>query len=298
MSSYNSTLSLLELTQSPINRKIEISNEEQDELNLTNLELFKSRLFNLGLKNTIISSSSIKQSELEKCYFRYAKFINVDFTGSKFINCDLSNANFNSCNLRYASFRDCKLNLKEIMGCLPSEPNLKVSLLKELRMNQLGLGDNKSADDLLIKINDTEKEFLLERVRSSTSYFREREDLSSRAIAFFKYIMLQLNDFIWGYGLKITRLFRSALIILILFGLFIYFGTGKEYIGVYPDGNKLIKLNFWQSIYASYTNFTTVGYGHFTPLKFNSILIFTIENLLGLIFLGFLVSGVYRRIAK
>jgi Pentapeptide repeats (9 copies)/Ion channel len=286
------------LIENPIQNKIEISNQEADSLELTSVRLFKSKLYNLGLKKSIFSTCAITQSEIEKCYLRNAKFINVDLTGSNFSDCDLANAKFNSCNLRYVTFRNCKLNLKEIFGCLPSEPNLKIALLKEIRLNQIGLGENKSADEILIKIHDTEKNLLLERVKCNTSYHREREDLISRSIALFSYLFLQLNDFIWGYGLKLSKLFRTAIIILLTFAVIINWFTEKEYISVTPSGNKIIELNFWQSLYASYTNFTTVGYGHYTPTQFTSTLIFAIENLLGLIFIGFLVSGVYRRIAK
>ncbi|XQY92501.1 pentapeptide repeat-containing protein [Metabacillus sp. HB246100] len=289
---------LEDLDENSTSDKLEISDQEDDRLELSNVRLFKSKLFNLGLKHAVFSTCAITQSDIEKCYLRKAKFVNVDFTGSNFIDCDLENAQFNSCNLRYATFRGCKINLQEIYGCLPSEPNLKLALLKELRLNQLGLGENKSADEILIKIHDTEKELLIERVKCSTSYHREREDFISRTIALFNYLMLQLNDFIWGYGLKLSRLFRTALLTLLIFALLIYFFTEKEYITVTENGNKVIELNFWQSLYASYTNFTTVGYGHFTPNQLTSSLLFAVENLLGLIFIGFLVSGVYRRIAK
>lgn len=293
-----SCIDLEKLEEISFQNKIEILDDEKDDLKLTNVRLFKSKLLNLGLKNSVFSTCSITQTEIEKCYFRYAQFINVDFTGSKFIDCDLENAKFNSCNLRYVTFRNCKLNLKEILGCLPSESNLRIALLKELRMNQLSLGDNKSADELLIRIHDTEKELLLERVKCNTSYHRGKEDFISRTVALFDFLMLQLNDFIWGYGLKLSRLFRSALIIIFMFAVLIYFFTGEEYMAETVNGNKLVKLNFWQSLYASYTNFTTIGYGHYIPTQITSIILFAVENFLGLVFIGFLVSGVYRRIAK
>ncbi|MGZ9769440.1 pentapeptide repeat-containing protein [Bacillus toyonensis] len=278
--------------------RIEITDDEEDNLRLSNIKLMRSKLVNLGMKYAEFSTCAITQTRLERCYLRKAKFVNVDFTGSTFEDCDLENANFNSCNLRYVKFRNCKLNLKEILGCLPTEPNLKVALLKELRKNQLDLGDNKSSDAILVKIYDTEKELLLERVMCRTSYHRNREDLVSRTGALFNYIMLQMNDFIWGYGLKLSRLFRTAILMILMFGMLIYYFTDKDYLAVTASGNIHTKLNFWESLYASYTNFTTVGYGHYTPLGTASILLFAVENVLGLIFIGFLVSGVYRRIAK
>lgn len=279
-------------------KRIEISDDEKYDLKLTNITLVRSKLMNLGMKKAEFSTCAFTQTEFNRCYLRYASFVNVDFTGSTFVDCDLENANFNSCNLRYVKFRNCKLNLKEILGCLPTEPNLRVALLKELKKNQLDLGDNKSSDALLIKINDTEKELLFERVICATSYHRKREDLFSRSAAFYNYLMLVINDFIWGYGLKLSRLFRTAILIIFIFSILIYFFTDKDYLALTMNGNIQIKLNFWQSLYASYTNFTAVGYGHYTPVRLGSIILFVIENILGLIFIGFLISGIYRRIVK
>ncbi|MED0903406.1 pentapeptide repeat-containing protein [Bacillus nitratireducens] len=294
----NRLIDLQNMQSNAHSNRIEIADDEEDNLKLSNIKLMRSKLVNLGMKNVELSTCAITQTRLERCYLRKAKFVNVDFTGSTFEDCDLENANFNSCNLRYVKFRNCKLNLKEILGCLPTEPNLKVALLKELRKNQLDLGDNKSSDAILVKINDTEKELLLERVMCRTSYHRNREDVISRAVALLNYIMLQMNDFIWGYGLKLSRLFRTAVLTILMFAMLIYYFTDKDYLAVTASGNIRTKLNFWESLYASYTNFTTVGYGHYTPLGTASILFFAVENVLGLIFIGFLVSGVYRRIAK
>jgi hypothetical protein len=278
--------------------KIHIKYEEDDDLDLHKVRIFKSNFSNLGLKKAKFNSCSINNSLFKDCYLRYATFNNVDLTGSKFINCDLTNVKLNSCNIRYVEFRNCTLNLNEVLGCLPQETNLKIQLLKELRLNQISIGDNKGADEILIKILDSEKKLLMERVRCETSYHHEREDFFSRIKAYFGYILLFLNDIIWGYGLRITRLFRAALFIIISFGVIIYICTDADYITATVTGNESRELSFGDSLYVSYTNFITVGYGNYIPNTSITKWIFIVENTLGYIFLGFLVSGVYRRIAK
>jgi len=278
--------------------KICIMNEEKDNLVLQKVRIFKSTFSNVGLKKANFNSCSINNSLFENCYLRYATFNNVDLTGSVFINCDLSNVKLNSCNIRYVELKNCQINLKEVLGCLPQETNLKIQLLKELRLNQISIGDNKGADELLIKILDAEKSLLMERVKCETSYHQEREDFVSRVKAYFNYILLSLNDLIWGYGLKLTRLFRAALTLIFVFAVLIYFCTNAEYISTAITGNVLEELSFWDSLYVSYTNFITMGYGNYIPNTTTTKIIFVIENTLGYIFLGFLVSGVYRRISK
>lgn len=291
-------ISIDELNLEVEREKICIKYEEKDNLDLQKVRIFKSTFSNVGLKKAQFNSCSINNSLFENCYLRYAIFNNVDLTGSTFINCDLSNVKLNSCNIRYVEFRNCQINLKEVLGCLPQETNLKIQLLKELRLNQISIGDNKGADDLLIKILDAEKALLMERVKCETSYHQEREDFVSRVKAYFNYILLSLNDLIWGYGVKLSRLFRVALTIIFIFAILIYLCTDAEYISTTIAGNVLEDLSFWDSLYVSYTNFITIGYGNYIPNSTVTKIIFVTENTLGYIFLGFLVSGVYRRIAK
>lgn len=279
-------------------KKICIEYEEDDELYINKIRIFKSKFSNAGLKKAKFEDCSIKNSEFDSCYLRYAFFNNCDLTGSSFFNCDLSNVKFNSCNIRYVTFSNCKLNLDEVLGCLPQETNLRIQLLKEIRLNQLSIGDNKGADEILIRILDAEKELLMERVKCNTSYHKEREDFISRVRALWKYILLNLNDLIWGYGLRISRLFRVAITIIFIFSLVIYFLSESKYISTSIKGNISEKLSYWNSLYISYTNFLTLGYGNYIPNSTMTKCIFVVENTLGYVFLGFLISGVYRRIAK
>ena len=292
------SISLTELQLDSEYEKVLIEYEEFDNLFIERKRIFKSKFFYLGLKEAQFNNVSINNSLFENCYLRYARFNNVNLTGTSFENCDLTNVKFNSCDIRYVVFRNCKLNINEVLGCLPRETNLKIHLLKELRLNQISVGDNKGADELLVRILDAEKELLMERVKCSTSYHQEREDLVSRAGALFDFFLLKLNDLIWGYGLKLSRLFWTALVTIVVFAALIFISTESEYIFSSIKGNVLVELSFWESVYVSYTNFSTVGYGSFTPNSSLSRTIFFIENTLGYIFLGFLVSGVYRRISK
>lgn len=295
------SLEVISLSELPIEverEKVLIKYEEKDDLYIEKVRIFKSTFSNVGLKKAKFNDCSIKNSLFEDCYLRYAVFNNVDLTGTVFMNCDLTNVKLTSCNIRYVEFRNCRLNLNEVLGCLPQETTLKIQLLKELRLNQISIGDNKSADEILIKILDAEKTLLMERVKCETSYHQEREDIVSRIKAYGSYILLNINDLIWGYGLKLSRLFRAAITIIFIFAILIYFITDSEYISTTIEGNILSDLNFWDSLYISYTNFITIGYGDYIPNSTLTKIIFVIENTLGFIFLGFLVSGVYRRISK
>lgn len=291
-------ISIDEINESKIREKICVKFEEEDNLLLQEVNIFKSTFLNMGLKKASFDGGNISNSRFEDCYLRYATFNNINLTGSVFINCDLSNAKFRSCNIRYVKFVNCQINIKEVLGSLPTETNLKIQLLKELRINQISIGNNKNADELLIKILDAEKKLCLERVKCETSYHQEREDIGSRIKAFYSYIVLSLNDLIWGYGLKLSRLFFSALTIIFVFAVLIYLFTNEEYISTTVFGSTLIELSFWDSVYVSYTNFISLGYGNYIPNTTITRIIFIIENTLGYIFLGFLVSGVYRRISK
>lgn len=275
-------------------KHIIVENDEYDDIELERKGTSRSIFKNLGLKNAKFKNCWINHTIIEDCYLKKAEFTNVDFTGTKFINCDLKRASFKSCNLRYTSFSKCKLNIPEILGSLPSEPNIKLALLKELRRNENEMGEEKSADFLLIKEIEEERILLKERFLARTSYFRVYENTFSRCGAFIKYILSIINDLIWGHGLKIFRLVRSTISAILFFAIVIFM-SNQNYLGI---TNKEITLNFGQSLYLSLITFGTAGYGPYTPITTISKAIFAIENILGLIFMGLFTAAIYRRISR
>lgn len=275
--------------------KIHLNDEIDDVKEFQDVTIRNSKITNMGLSKVKINNSRITQTTLKNCYLRNAEFQNVDLTGSKFINCNFEKAKFRVCTFRYVEFHNCKLNIDEILGNLPTEPNLKISLLKQLYINQNLQMEKKSCDKLLLKIAREEKVDWRSKFLCKNSYYKDRNTID-RIYAFIQYILNNINDFVWGYGISIARLLRFALITIFVFAILINTFNAKFFNTL--NNNELVKLNFFDSLFSSYVNFTSVGMGYFIPANCIAKLFFVFENMFGLLFIGCLVAALYRRISK
>lgn len=283
------------IEQKSVYEYIEISDGVDDKKELEDVTVKNSILKNLGMNKAKFRNSRFTQTTFENCYFRNAEFHGVDLTGAKFINCNLEKTKFRICTLRYVEFSNCKINLDEILGNLPAESNLKIGLLKQLYMNMSSSADRKVCDKILLLILEEEKQDLKNKFKAKNSYYKDLQTLD-RLGFLCKYVLNSINDFVWGYGIKIGKLIRFAILTIILFGLIIFISDAKYFNAV--NNNELLKLNLYESIFSSYVNFTSVGMGYYVPANVIAKILFGIENAFGLIFIGCLVAALYRRISK
>jgi len=276
------------------NKHILISNEENYEIRLEDVELRRSKLDNLGLKKANFKNCKINQSIIKDCYLREAEFNNVDFTGSRFIDCNLEKAQFKFCDFRYVTFSGCRINLQEILGNSPSEPNLLRRFLRELRRNEESMGERQEADLILIKEIHAERESLRQEILANNSYNKKKGTSGSRFVALLKLIKSNLEDFFWGHGLKLFRLMRSGIFMILLFAALIFFTKQPFKISASDD----MPLEIGQALYLSVISFSNIGYGEYIPLTFTSKFLLGFESLLGAIFIGFVAATLYRKISR
>lgn len=264
------------------------ADEDNPNLKLANAKLVRCLFVRLGLKCAIIRGTVFHQCVFEDCYFRKSKFYNVDFTGSFFKDCNLERASFEACKFWYIRFIRCQLNYDEILQSLPSEPNIAISLLKSLYQNAMQMGEKRIADKLLVKQIDIEKCDLKNRFLGITAYYKRRYKEIDRVISFLKWVGLTLSGWIWGHGLKIKNLLFSAILLIVTFaGLLFSFGNSDT-----------VPMSFWDSIYLSSTTFATFGYIKHAPSSPSSLILCSVESFLGIVFLGFLASSVYRKFSR
>ena len=263
--------------------------------NLEEVLIARAEFEKISINKKSINNSTLKQTKFINCYMRNASFHNVDFTGSKFINCNLEKANFRMCTLNYVEFSKCKINLDEILESLPSQTNLRISILKQLLINQTEMADSKSCYRLLIMIAEEERKDFKNKFTKQTSYYKDLSVLD-RISAFKKYVIHSLNYFIWGYGLRVDKLIRFAILNILLFtSIFTLFPI--QFIDKLSN-NSPKELSFTEAIFQSISLFTSNGYGELVPYGILSNTLVALESTIGLVFLGFLVSAIYRRISK
>ena len=271
-----------------------IADENNPGAEVKNANLKWSMLVRLGIKDGWVNDCIFRHCIFQDCYFRNVRFRNVNFTGSFFKDCNLSKATFEACCFWYVRFSKCWLNYDEILQSIPPESNIAIPLLRSLRQNAIEMGEKKIADKILLREIEIEKRELKNQCCARTEYYKSRYSTIERVVSGLKFLGLLIGGFVWGYGLKLQNLLRSALLGILAFAIFIFkFGSF-----VTNGSSTHVDLSFAQSLYLSVITFTTLGYGDFTPASTTSYVICAAESFIGIVFLGFLAASVYRRFSR
>ncbi len=269
-----------------------VADEHKPNLAIRDRVFTRCLLLRLGLKKANFDKITFHQCIFQDCYFRETKFHNVDFTGSTFRDCNFERATFQSCRFRYVTFSRCLLDYSEIMQSLPSEPNIAILLLKSLQRNAREIGNRNFADKLLSQQIDVEKRDLKNRIWAVSKYYKDRYEGLDRWLSLAQFIKLVLSGWFWGHGMRLKSLFRSALILLLLFTSLFYF------FGAFLHQGQPSQLSIWMSFYISIATFTTLGYSSHIPASGFTYVLHATESLTGVLFLGFLAASLYRKFAR
>lgn len=272
-----------------------IADQQGDGLKISDKNISASSFVRLGMKETKISNSSFTQSNFEDSYFRKAEFKNVRFTGSSFRFCNFDKATFENCDFSYCSFYHCKLTTHEIKASLPSQPNLRKDIAKNLRANSEMMGDKESADIFLDTEIQADEEESWAIFQSDTEYYKKRYNVFDQVKSFLKFIGSKLSGVIWGYGHRVGRLFVSYFLFTCLwsFSTFIFkidFHVPNE---VVPRS-----INFWESIYLGFGQTVGLSGLSFEPVTSTGELLMLLARFMGTLFLALFVAAFYRRIAR
>lgn len=262
---------------------------------IKDVQLEKYNFQNLTLKECSIEDSEIKYSYIcDKSYLRHTRFKNVDFTGTIFENVNLQKASFENCLLNYVRFENCIIDYENILKSKPYQPNLALFLIKSLYKNELQQGNTKKADELLLLLKKEERElyksFLGWRkekesndvLYQNVNYYNEemeRRKLSKKCV-FFKLMLSYINDIVWGYGIKVSKIFRFMCCCIFIFA------------GVY-----LWTLD--QSIFEAF--FLSANSWILNSASTDNLIVdffILIENYLGLVSFALYTSALYRKVEK
>lgn len=74
------------------------------------------------------------------CYFRRTTLKNCTFTGCRFYDCQFPYVSLHTCDFKYSLFKSCQVPFSEMEHSLPSAPNLKEQLCRNLAIQSADLG--------------------------------------------------------------------------------------------------------------------------------------------------------------
>jgi len=215
------------------------ASERVDDRSITQADYKHCTFVNISFKKSKIERANFEDCIFIGCYFRRSDLKDCSFVGCRFVDCRFPYVSIRSCDFRYANFKGCTLPSKEMVYSLPSEPNLREDLARNLRIEAARLGLSSEAGRYRdIEIRAMEAQLWAAVIREST-WYQEHFDGAARIKAFLVYATSLLNRWMWGYGERLLVLLRNwAFASFILFPI-LYWTLGSEFEAP-PSGVDLI----------------------------------------------------------
>lgn len=166
---------------------------------------------NISFKETRIQEGVFLNCVFIGCYFRRAEFINTQFIGCRFFDCNFSHVAIRSCNFRHSVFQGGQLSYSELVHSLPSEPNLREEITRNLAVESANLGLSSEARKYRMAEIRAHEEHLLAAALGKSQWYKEHFDFLGRLEALGQWILSRLNGLFWGYGERSWVLIRNLL---------------------------------------------------------------------------------------
>ena len=161
---------------------------------------------NISFKDAKLDDCNFSDCIFVGCYFRKTSLRNCKFEGSRFYNCDFPRVMLASCRFLYVRFSDCQIAFDEIEHSLPSEPNVREELCRNLARQSLVLGLADDARRYRKAGTAAYEEHLRNGFVGNSEWYREHFIGMQRFRAFSRWMWSKMNRFLWGYCESGSRL--------------------------------------------------------------------------------------------
>src|SRR5262249_46468211 len=125
----------------------------------------------------------------------------------------------------------------------------------------------------------------------SDSFYGSKYRWEERFLGFFAWSTSKVSKLCWGYGEQPLRVVFVAFVVLSLFAV----GFWRYQL---PLTNAPADMSFWEYYTFSAATFVTASYGNLSAASRSARVFTTVESILGLLFFGFFVATLYRRVSK
>lgn len=171
---------------------------------------------NISFKETIVQSSRFLDCVFIGCYFRRAELVDSSFVGCRFIDCQFAHIAIKSSRFHHSSFRGCQIPIEELRHNLPTEPNLREDLARNLALESSQLGLSRQARLYRMTEIQAREDHLRAAIVGDSQWYREHFDALARFRACAQLILSLLNRWLWGYGQRTSTLFRNLFVVTLL----------------------------------------------------------------------------------
>ncbi len=168
---------------------------------------------NLSFKEAKLKSGAFLDCVFIGCYFRRAEFTNCRFVGCRFFDCNFSHIALKSCDFRFSIFYGCQVPFSEFEYSLPTEPNLREELTRNLSVESSRLGLSREARRYRMAEIHAREQHLLAAISGSSQWYREHFDGLGRFKACVEWLLSLMNRWLWGYGERVVVLVKNLFLL-------------------------------------------------------------------------------------
>lgn len=270
-------------------------NELFEKIVYKNFAVNYSTIANMGFKKCRFTQINFSHCTFINCFFGRAHFEDVNFVECKFIDCNFGSATIVACDFRYARFQGCFILYRDMKKNLPSQPNLRWDLVRNIAIQCLNLGDTSEYRLYFFAEKDASEQHFWKMFIHDESFYKNKYGLWESVSGLLRLITSKISKFLWGYGESILSLLAVISGVIIIFtllylslpGSFSRSGSNVSY----------VSLSFIQCGYYAISSFFNIT-NDLIPLDNLIIGITLIENVIGLVLTGFLIAALFRYINR
>lgn len=265
-----------------------------DGMQITNGNYAHCTFANISFKEVGLSASHFSDCVFIGCYFRQTNIRNTQFSGCRFFDCDFPRVAIRSCDFPYCKFQNCFIEYSEMEHNLPQQPNIREELARVLGGVAADLGFPKDARKYRMCQIRSREENLKAAVKGSSQWYRDHYDFLRRVGAFFKLLNSYANRYLWGYGQRIWVLVLNFfLMTTVMFPVIFY--VVRDHL----KSDNIATFTFLDTMWFSLENILPIDLGiNVYPVSTVTRLFAGLESVLSIVFVGLLVSYLFRSIRK
>ena len=216
-----------------------------DEGKIENADYRHCTFVDASFKNATLQSCRFLDCTFVGCYFRRTTLQDCQFTGCRFYDSQFPNTILHGCNFHYSQFKSCQVSFSEMEHSLPSPPNLKEQLCRNLAIQSARLGLSDDARRYRRSELSAREKHLWNGVIGESQWYRSHFTGLRRVRAFAQWFLSKVNGVFWGYGDRLGVLIWNLLIaVTILFP------------GLYWLSGDMVGTNGEDLVYSDYLYFS------------------------------------------
>ena len=172
---------------------------------------------NVSFKQAKLDDCAFADCVFVGCYFRRTTLRNCRFEGCRFYDCEFPRVSLAGCRFYYVRFRGCQIAFDEMEHSLPSEPNLREELCRNLARQSVLVGLSDQARRYRKVENAAREIHLWNGFTGQSDWYRSHFVGWQKFFALLGWTLSKLNGCLWGYsdsGMRLAVNFVASVLVM------------------------------------------------------------------------------------